>query len=170
MQFIDQSAAYTQKSITLEKALSTNRAKMTAGPGADALAQCFRPDLKTAIAFDLDIDERLEFNALSTPEKLDLLIDELLPKFFHPDLLALTEQPIWHVRFVVDGSVERTLQLDDLGLHDVSSEELEPDIEFETDVLTLLALLRSAIAEFHVKQPPYPVVPGQEDDDEVWGN
>lgn len=176
MQFIDQSAAYTRKSITLDKALAAGRAKLTAEPGSDKLAICFRPELKIAIAFDLDIDDRVDFKTLPTPDKLDLMIDDLLPRFFHPDLLPLTGRAVWHVRFVIDGSHRRTLRLDDRGLHDVSRDDPPAEVELETDILTLMALLRAQIAEFHHTRPPYPQVPrgaedGDEDfDDEVWGN
>ncbi|MEC7256685.1 MAG: hypothetical protein VXW58_02600 [Pseudomonadota bacterium] len=167
MQFIDQSAAYNRKSITLEKAIATDRARVTAAPGAEALMVAFRPELKLAIAFDLDIDERVTFNDLPTAEKIDLLIDELLPRFFHPDLLLLTGRDIWHVRFVVDGTTRRTIRLDDLGVRDVSHLDPAAEIELETDVMTLLALLRSAIAQFHVLKPPYPDLPPQPEDTEA---
>ena len=176
MQFIDQSAAYNRKSITLEKAIATGRARVTSAPGAEALMVAFRPELRLAIAFDLDIDERVTFNDLPTAEKIDLLIDELLPRFFHPDLLVLTGRDVWHVRFVIDGSHRRTLRLDDRGLHDVSRDDPPAEVELETDILTLMALLRAQIAEFHHTRPPYPQVPrraedGDEDfDDEVWGD
>lgn len=176
MQFIDQSAAYTRKSITLDKALDAGRAKITAAPGSEKLAICFRPELKVAIAFDLEIDDRVNFKTLPTPDKLDLMIDELLPRFFHPDLLPLTGREVWHVRFVIDGNHRRTLRLDDHGLHDVSGEDPEAEVELETDILTLLALLRAQIAEFHHTRPPYPQLPRsawdevEDYDDEVWGN
>ena len=104
-----------------------------------------------------------------------MLVDELLPKFFHPDLVVLTGRSVWHVRFVVDGTVERTLRLDDMGVHDVSHEpDIWPEIEIETDILTLLAMLRAEIARFHMTKPPYPAVPRRTDgedavDDDVSG-
>ena len=159
MQFIDQSAAYNRKSITLDKALSAGRIKMSTTPGVERLAMCFRPELKVAISFDLDIDERLDFNALSTADKLDLMIDELLPRFFHPDILVLTGKTVWYARFVVDGTVDRMIRMDDVGLHDVTGQNVHPDVEFETDIMTLLALLRSEIAQFHHLRPPYPDLP-----------
>lgn len=173
MQFIDQSAAYTQKSITLAQAVAAGRARVSAPEGAEKLAMCFRPELKVAIAFDLDIDERLDFNTLPAGEKLDLFAAELLPKFFHPDLIPITGRSEWHVRFVVDGSETRLLRMDGRGLHDVSHQDRGADIEIETDMVTLLAMLRSVIAEFHHRKPPYPRLPagaGEEPDDEVWGN
>jgi len=87
MQFIDQAAAYSKKSISLEQAIQSGRAKLVLQPGAEKLALCFRPELEIANAFDARIDARLRFFDLSTPAKLDLLIDELLPEFFHLDLL-----------------------------------------------------------------------------------
>ncbi|MCB1342311.1 MAG: hypothetical protein KDK24_14835 [Pseudooceanicola sp.] len=167
MQFIDQAPAYKRKSITFAKAVAQGRARVKAETDADRLAVCFRPDLKTAIAFDMDIEDRLDFNALSTSEKADLLIDELLPKFCHPDLLPLTGRSAWHVRFVIDGTVERTLRFDDRGLHDVSHEDAWPEIEIETDILTLLAMLRAEIARFHMTKPRYPEVPRVQDGEEV---
>ncbi|MHA6262360.1 hypothetical protein ACXYMO_04090 [Arenibacterium sp. CAU 1754] len=170
MQFIDQSSAYNRKSISLQQAIATERATLNADPDADKLVICFRPELKIAIAFDHDIDERVNFNDLPTPDKLDLLIDDLLPKFFHPDLLRLSGREEWYVRFLVDGSVERTLHLDDRGLHDVSGTDVTPAIELETDVVTLLAILRAVIADFHLRRPPYPSLPGSDDDEEVSGS
>ena len=175
MQFIDQSSAYTRKSLPFTKAVAANRAKVIAEAGSDKLAICFRPELKTALAFDLDVEDRFDFNALPTAQKVDLLIDELLPRFFHPDLVVLTGRSVWHVRFVVDGTVERTLRLDDMGVHDVSHEpDIWPEIEIETDILTLLAMLRAEIARFHMTKPPYPAVPRRTDgedavDDDVSG-
>lgn len=167
MQFIDQSPAYKRKSISFGKAVEANRVKLTAEAGSEKLAICFRPDLKTAIAFDLDIDERLDFNSLSTSEKIDLLIDDLLPKFCYPDLLPLTGRSVWNVRFVIDGTVERTLRFDEFGLHDVSHEDVWPEIEIETDVVTLLAMLRAEIARHHVTRPPYPEVPRVDNGEEM---
>lgn len=166
MQFIDQSAAYTRKSITLDKALASGRAKMATKPGAERLAMCFRPELKVAISFDLDIEDRLVFNDLSTPDKLDLLIDELLPRFFHPDILVLTGKSVWYARFIVDGNVERLLRMDDRGLHDATGQKVPADVEIETDIVTLLALLRAAIAEYHMRRPPYPELPVAEPDED----
>lgn len=173
MQFIDHAARFNRKSITLERALAEDRIKIAYQPGAEDLAQCFRPELKIAIAFDLEIEDRLKFNALPTGDKLDLLIDELLPRFFHPDLLILTDRPVWYIRFVVDGKFVRVLRLDEFGLH-VDSRELDsPDVDIDTDIVTLLALLRALIAEFHYTKPAYPELPqsalGPDMDDEVWG-
>lgn len=178
MQFIDQSAAYTRKSITLDHALTTGRARIGAHNGSDKLAICFRPELKVAIAFDLDIDDRVDFNALPTTEKMDLMIDDLIPNFFHPDLLPLSGQDVWYVRFIIDGTVVRTLRFDDHSAYNVSHALLdaEPDIELETDIVTLLALLRAEIARFHHTRPPYPELPasvrgdGDDFDDDVSGN
>ena len=173
MQFIDHATPYNRKSITLGRALEDERARLIAVPDADRLMICFRPDLKQAMAFDRDIDERLEFKALSTAEKLDLMIEELLPLFFHPDLLVLTGREIWHARLIVDGSVERLLRMDDRGLHDATGSVVAAEIELETDAITLLALLRAEIAKFHHTRPPYPALPqsafGPDADDEVWG-
>lgn len=173
MQFIDHAASYSKKSITLKQALADNRARLVAVKDAEDLVACFRPELKVAIAFDLDIEDRFDFNALPTPRKLDLMIDELLPRFFHPDLLALTSRPVWHVRFIVDGTNVRLLRLDENGLHNVSHLDEPAQIELDTDIVTLLAILRAVIARFHHLRPPYPQLPqsayGPEDDDEVWG-
>ena len=178
MQFIDQSAAYSRKSITLEDALASGRARISTKDGSEKLAVCFRPELKVAISFDLDIDERVDFNALSTPDKMDLMIDDLIPNFFHPDLLPLTGKDVWYIRFIIDGTVVRTLRFDDHGMHNVSQALLDadPDVEVETDIVTLLALLRAEIAKFHHLRPPYPELPpnildddGDVIDDEVSG-
>jgi len=61
MQFIDQSATYSKKSITLTTAIETERAKVTADPDAHKLNICFRPELEVANAFDAAIDARLRF-------------------------------------------------------------------------------------------------------------
>ncbi|MGR3660736.1 MAG: hypothetical protein ACU0CA_06035 [Paracoccaceae bacterium] len=154
MQFIDQAAAYTRKSISLEQALSSGRAKLTADPDWEKLAVCFRPELELANAFDRDIDARLSFKDLSTPAKLDLLIDELLPEFFHADLLALSGRDNWIVRFVVDGGIVRTLKIDSEGVHPVDGQDWIATFELETDIMTLFAILRSVIADFHLNMPP----------------
>ena len=157
MQFIDQSAAYSQKSISLERAIESGRVKMILQPGAEKLALCFRPELDVANAFDSAIDARLRFFELSTPEKLDLMIDELLPGFFHADLLPLTGRSSWSVLFVVDGDVHRTLTMDANGICATNPEQSEsPAIELETDIMTLLALLRSVIADYHLNAPDFP--------------
>jgi hypothetical protein len=173
MQFIDHASSYNKKSITLDRALAENRIRLDFEPGAEKLAQCFRPELKIAIAFDLEIEDRVKFNALPTNEKLDLLIDELLPRFFHPGLLLLTDRPVWHVRFVVDGQHVRVLRLDAFGLHLVPDDMNSADVEIDTDIVTLLALLRALIAEFHYTRPAYPELPqsafGPDEDADVWG-
>lgn len=122
--------------------------------GAEKLALCFRPELEIANAFDARIDARLRFFELSTPAKLDLLIGELLPKFFHADLLPLTGRDSWSLRFLVDGDVDRTLVVDASGLRAVDTGQGgDPAFELETDIMTLLAMLRSVIADFHLKTP-----------------
>lgn len=154
MQFIDQAAAYSQKSISLTKAVDAGRAKLSAAPDAEKLALCFRPALKVASAFDTSIDARLKFFELSTLAKLDLLIEELLPGFFHADLLPLTGRDSWTVRFVIDADVHRTLFMDATGIRAIEDgQDTDPAIELETDVMTLLAILRSVIAEYHLKTP-----------------
>lgn len=154
MQFIDQAPAYSRKSISLARAVETGRAKLTVQPDAENLAHCFKPELKIANAFDAGIDARLKFFELSTPAKLDLLIDELLPGFFHADLLPLTGRDSWVVHFLVDGNVNRTLMVDADGIRAIEHDpDADPAIELETDIMTLLALLRSVIADYHLKNP-----------------
>jgi len=154
VQFIDQAPAYSQKSISLTKAIEGGRAKVNAVSGSEKLMQCFRPELEIANAFDRAIDARLRFFDLPTPDKLDLLIHELLPNFYHPEFLPLTGRDTWVVHFVVDGDVHRTLIMDADGIRPLESRPDEvPTIELETDVVTLLALLRSTIADFHLKTP-----------------
>ena len=68
MQFIDQSAAYSQKSIPLDQATQSGRAKLVAVHGSEKLVLCFRPELEIANAFDRAIDARLRFFALPTPK------------------------------------------------------------------------------------------------------
>lgn len=154
MQFIDQSAAYNKKSISLPRAIELGRAKVTAGPDTGKIARCFRADLKVATDFDRAIDARLRFFDLSTPAKMDLMIDELLPGFYHPDLLAKTGRDRWTVRFVIDGDVDRCLTIDATGLGLATPEHARtPDAEIETDIMTLMAILRSLIAEHHLNTP-----------------
>jgi len=162
MQFIDQAPDYKQKSITLNKAIGLGRAKLVAPQGSEKLLICFRPELDKANAFDRSISKRLAFNELSTPEKLDLLIKELLPTFYHPEFLPLTGQDTWVVHFLVDGSVHRTLQLDAEGIHTISSQDCDPALELETDIMTLMAILRSTIANFHLNPPAVPDLPADE--------
>lgn len=152
MQFIDQAQAYTAKSLSLEEAIRSGRAKLTSAPGSEKMLACFRPDLDVATAFDRNIDPRFRFNDLSTSAKLDLMIDELLPGFFHADLLPTTGRQVWNARFVIDGNVTRDLQIDPYGLHVLDSIDEEPSFELETDVMTLMAILRSIIADFHTKK------------------
>lgn len=157
MQFIDQSATYSKKSITLATAIETDRAKVTADPDAHRLNICFRPELEVANAFDAAIDARLRFFDLTTSQKLDLFIDDLLPGFFHPDLLPLTGRESWTAHFVVDANVHRTLIMDAKGIRAVDPDPNQtPDFEMETDIMTLLALLRAVIADFHLNTPDFP--------------
>lgn len=154
MQFIDQAAAYSKKSVSVEQAVQSGRAKLRLDADTDKLAQCFRPELEIANAFDAGIDERLRFFELSTPDKLDLLIDELLPGFYHADLLPATGRDSWIVRFLVDGDVHRTLLIDADGIHRVEEDhDQDAAMELETDIMTLLAMLRSIIADYHLKTP-----------------
>jgi len=152
MQFIDHSTAYVRKSISLTEAVQAGRAKLTASPEADKIAACFRPDAEIAAAFDKSIHARLRFDGLTTPEKLDLLIEELLPDFYHPELLPLTGRSQWIVRFLVDGEVSRPLMLDSRGIHAADTLDRTPDIDLETDAMTLLAILRSIIADYHLNK------------------
>jgi len=157
MQFIDQSATYSKKSITLATALDSGRAKVTADPDAHKLNLCFRPELEVATAFDAAIDARLRFFDLPTPQKLDLFIDELLPGFYHADLLPLTGRESWTAHFVIDSNVRRTLIIDADGIRAIDPDpDLTPDFELETDIMTLLALLRAVIADFHLNAPDFP--------------
>jgi len=84
MQFIDQASACLDEPISQEQADQSSRAKLTLAPGTEKLAVCFRSELEIANAFDARTDARLRFFNLSSPAKLDLLIDELLPEFSTP--------------------------------------------------------------------------------------
>ncbi|MGD9865379.1 MAG: hypothetical protein AB7S99_19420 [Pseudodonghicola sp.] len=163
MRFIDQPPAYNRKSLPLETAIALGRADLFMAEGSDRLAVCFRPRLEVANAFDRAIDARLKFNDLSTPEKLDLMIAELLPGFYHPEFLPLTGRTFWAVRFVVDGTVRRTLAMDAGGIRAIDDprdgQDVVPAIELETDIMTLMAILRSFIAEFHRNPTPLPTIP-----------
>lgn len=156
MQFIDQSPAYRRKAITLKQAVADGRAALTAPEDAAALALCFRPELKIANAFDRSIDKRVKFNDLPTGDKLDLMIAELLPKIFHGELIAGTGRESWRVRFLVDGDVERILHMDADGIAPAPADGRKPDVEIETDVITLMAILRAVIADFYRNPPPCP--------------
>ena len=171
MQFIDQSPAYRAKSVTLDQAVATGRASLKLTPGCEKLGICFRPELEIANAFDRRIHERVKFNDLATGDKLDLMIDELLPDFYHPENLPLTGREVWTVRFVVDGSVERILRMDAEGLRRIERAEPAPAIELETDIVTLMAILRAAIAEFHQnrKDRAVPAVAPDPGEDEAAG-
>ena len=156
MQFIDQSADYRKKSVTLGAAVKDGRAQVVAPEGAETLALCFRPELRLANEFDRSINERVTFNDLPTDEKLDLMTAELLPKIYHPALLKQTGKDSWRVRFLVDGSVERVLHMDGDGVGHAPADERAPDVEIETDVVTLMAMLRAAIADFFHNPPDLP--------------
>ena len=152
MQFIDQSATYRKKSIHLSQAVSDGRAQVKARPGAALLAECFRPELKIVNNFDKSIDKRLKFDDLPTDGKLDLLAAELLPAIFDPDALPDGDNGIWRVRFLIDGTVERVLHIDASGIHPAPCDDRANDIEIETDVVTLMAILRAAIADYYHKR------------------
>ncbi|MDK3072589.1 hypothetical protein QO034_05660 [Sedimentitalea sp. JM2-8] len=152
MQFIDQSPAYAVKSMSLDKAIGSGRARTSVAPGGARALSCFRPELKAATAFDREINDRLDFNALPTPEKLDLLIDDLLPRFFQADKLAQSGRDRWLVSFLIDGRYERNLLIDAGGVHRVTDPDMPADISLETDIMTLMAILRSVIADVHLKK------------------
>lgn len=152
MQFIDQAPAYKTKSISLAQAIKSGRAKLTAEDGSEKLLASFRPELTVATAFDSQIDGRLRFNDLSTAEKLDLLIADLLPGFFHAELLPDTGRDNWAARFIIDGTVSRTVQIDADGVRSTQAADITPAFELETDIMTLMAILRSVIAEFHLQR------------------
>lgn len=152
MQFIDQSAAYSAKSMSLDKAIRAGRAQLSIAPGGAGAVTCFRPALQDATAFDSDINKRLDFNRLPTPEKLDLMIAELLPRFFRADKVAQSGRDSWLAAFLIDGRVERYVLVDKDGVHSVEPSERTPDFELETDIITLMAILRSVIADFHTKK------------------
>ena len=141
MDFIDQAPAYRQKTLSLKQAIQSGRAKVTASDKSQKLAVCWRPELAAANAFDKSINTRVKFNELPTEEKLDLMIEELLPGFYHPQFLPLTGQDSWIVRFVVDGNILRTLKLDAAGIHTVNGQDWTPAFELETDIMTLMAIL-----------------------------
>ena len=160
MQFIDQAPAYRAKALTLNAAIDAGRARLTGSPGAQKIVACFRPELEIATAFDQAIHERVRFNDLPTPEKLDLMIAELLPGFYHPEDLGLTGRSTWTVRFLVDGTVERILRMDEEGLRAIDGTAATPDVELETDIMTLMAILRSVIADYHRATKTY-AAPGR---------
>lgn len=116
MQFIDQASGYAVKSMRLQKAVELGRATLRVEPNGAKVAACFHPALNEANAFDKDINKRLKFNDLSTPDKLDLMIAELLPRFFRPENLAKTGRDSWHVSFLVDGRFRRSLMIDANGI------------------------------------------------------
>ncbi len=152
MQFIDQAQAYRAKSLSLDKAIAAGRASLTVEPGGQKVAACFRPELSEASAFDREINERVTFNDLPTGEKLDLMIAELLPRFFRPDRLAATGRDKWHVSFLIDGNIRRSLIIDASGVRAEDDTDLPPAVEIETDIMTLMAILRSVIADFHLNK------------------
>lgn len=149
MQFIDQAPAYRAKAVSPDAAIASGRARLDAVPGAERLAVCFRPELEIATAFDRSIHARLKFDVLPTDRKLDLMIDELLPGFFHPEALPMTGRARWVLRFVVDGTVTRTLQVDESGIRRIDGGDAPPDMLLETDIVTLMAMLRFCIADHH---------------------
>jgi hypothetical protein len=54
----------------------------------------------------------------------------------------------------VDGTARRTLEIDANGVRATKDDPNQsPDIEVETDVVTLMAMLRSVIAEYHTNKP-----------------
>lgn len=149
MQFIDQAPAYTAKSMSLAKAIENGRAMVALEPGGEKVAACFQPRLDAANEFDREINNRVNFNALPTPEKLDLMIDELLPRFFCADKFAKTGRDRWIVSFLIDGSVLRSLEIDADGVRAIENPNLPPAFALETDIMTLMAILRSVIADYH---------------------
>lgn len=152
MQFIDQASGYAVKSMSLSKAVAAGRATLEMEPDGARVAACFRPALDAANAFDQEINERVKFNALTTPEKLDLMIAELLPRFFYADNFAKTGRDNWHVAFLVDGRVRRSLLIDADGVRAVEDPTMPPAVEIETDIMTLMAILRSVIADYHTNK------------------
>lgn len=152
MQFIDQASGYAVKSMSLGKAIAAERATLQMDPDGGRVAACFRPALDAANAFDREINERVKFNALTTPEKLDLMIAELLPRFFYAENVAKTGRDSWHVSFLVDGRIRRSLLIDADGVRAVEEPEIPPAVEIETDIMTLMAILRSVIADYHTKK------------------
>lgn len=163
MRFIDQTPAYSRKSLPLETAIALGRTDLFMAEDSNRLAVCFRPRLKVANAFDRAIDARVTFNDVTIPEKLDLMIAGLLPGFYHPEFLPLTGRTFWAVRFVVDGAVRRTLAMDAEGIRaidgPVNGQDVVPALELETDIMTLMAILRAFIAAFHRNPTPLPTVP-----------
>lgn len=152
MQFIDQSAAYSVKSISLSKAISSGRAHLSVSPGGAKAVTCFCPGLHAATEFDREINEKLKFNALPTAEKLDLMIAELLPRFFRAEKVEQSGRKSWLALFLIDGRIERRLLVNQDGVSVVSATERKPDFELETDITTLMAILRSIIADFHTNK------------------
>ena len=103
MQFIDQAARYNRKVVSVQQALREWRVSILAERGAEKLMDCFLPVLEVANAFDRSIAARMNFNALTTPEKLDLLIEELFPRFYVSEKLAQTGRDRWLVGMTIDG-------------------------------------------------------------------
>ena len=152
MQFIDQSAAYRSKAISLQQAISSGRAQYRADTDAEGFGKCFRPDLEKATGFDKDIDGQVKFNGLTTPEKLDLMIEKLLPLFFVPGNLGASGRDSWDVHFLIDGASTRRLRFDDDGVRAVEDSNEPAAVALETDMATLMALLRWVIAQYHHKR------------------
>lgn len=152
MQFIDQASAYNAKSLSLDQALKAGRAKLISTKGCEKMLACFHPDLESATGFDSNIDPKVKFNDMLTPDKLDLMIAKLLPGFYHADRLPNTGQDSWKARFVIDGNVVRTVQIDADGLRAVENDDEDPAFELETDIMTLMAILRNVIAAVHTKK------------------
>ena len=161
MQFIDQSRAYARKAVTLDQALLEGRARLRAAPGSEAVLEASRPDRQVALAFDRAIHDRVDFDALSTPEKCDLMIGELLPGFFRPEDLDKTGRTLWRLSFTVDGFVTRHLELSAAGIAVVPSGTRAADIEIETDIVTLMAMLRAFIAQHHRRTRANGEAPGR---------
>ena len=152
MQFIDQAAEYRVKSISLDKAIQLGRANLTVAPGGGKAVTCFRPELDAATGFDKDINEKVDFNALPTAEKLDLMIENLLPRFFRADKFENSGRDCWCARFLIDGRIERFVIVDKDGVRAIDGLNQTADFELETDVMTLMAILRSVIADFHTRK------------------
>ena len=148
MQFIDQSRNFASKSLSVQEAIISGRARIDAKPGIENLIACFVPDLASADAFDRRIDTRVDFFGLSPAAQLDLLISDLLPQIFHADAMRGGALDTWTVRIVIDGETVRVLRFDGTGLSAVSV-ETAADATIETDMVTGLAMLRWCIAQYH---------------------
>ncbi len=145
MQFIDSSTAIHSNVMSVQKAIVTGRLDFKQATDIAEFAGLFRADREAAQSFDQRVEMLVDFSALSPAGKLDLLIDELLPRVFDAAGMAAFEQQAFVVRVTLNGGVERSLRFDGEGVTRVASDMGMPDLAFETDIETLLAVLRHQV-------------------------